>query len=47
MDWENLPATTVKGIKDGGCTVTIEKGVAEILQEGGVAPKDIEAIIWR
>lgn len=46
-DWENLPATTVKRIKDGGWTVTIEKGVAEILQEGGVAPKDIEAIIWR
>ena len=46
-DWENLPATTVNRIKHGGWTVTIEKGVAEILQEGGVAPKDIEAIIWR
>lgn len=46
-DWENLPATTVKRIKDVGCTVSIEKGVAEILQKGGVAPKDIEAIIWR
>lgn len=46
-DWENLPATTVKRIEDAGWTVTIEKGVAEILQEGGVAPKDIEAIIWR
>lgn len=46
-DWENLPATLVRRIKDGGWTVTVEKGVAEILQEGGVAPKDIEAIIWR
>ena len=46
-DWENLPATIVKRIKDGGWTVTVEKGIAEILQEGGVAPKDIEAIIWR
>lgn len=46
-DWENLPAVIVKRIKDGGWNVTIEKGVADILQEGGVAPKDIEAIIWR
>ena len=37
----------VKRIKNGGWKVTVEKGVAEILQEGGVAPKDIEAIIWR
>ena len=46
-DWENLPATTRQHIKTIGGTVTIEKGVAEILLEGGVAPKDIEAIIWR
>lgn len=45
-DWENLPAAIVKRIKDGGWTVTIEKGVADILQEGGVAAKDIEAIFW-
>lgn len=46
-DWENSPAMIVKRIKNGGWEVTVEKGVAEILQEGGVAPKDIEAIIWR
>ena len=46
-DWENMPSTIVKRIKDGGFTVTVEKGIAEILQAGGVAPKDIEAIIWR
>lgn len=46
-DWENLPATIVKRIKDGGWTVTIKKEVAEILLEGGVAPKEVEAIIWR
>ena len=46
-DWENLPPTIVKMIRDADCTVTVEKGVAEILQAGGVAPKDIEAIIWR
>ena len=46
-DWENLPPTIVKNIRDANCTITVEKGVAEILQAGGVAPKDIEAIIWR
>ena len=46
-DWENMPAKIVKRIKNGGWTVTVEKGVAEILLEGGVAPKDIEAIVWR
>ena len=46
-DWDNLPPTIVKRIKDGGWKVTVAKGVAEILQEGGVEPKDIEAIIWR
>ena len=46
-DWENLPPVIVKRIKDGGWKVTVEKGIAEILQEGGVAPKDIEAIVWR
>ncbi len=46
-DWENLPPTIVKRLKDGGWMVTVERGVADILEEGGVAPKDIEAIIWR
>ena len=46
-DWENLPSRIVSRIKDGGWMVTVKKGVAEILQEGEVAPKDIEAIIWR
>ena len=46
-DWQNMPSTIVKRIEDGGFTVTVEKGIADILQAGGVAPKDIEAIIWR
>ncbi|CAD6567914.1 MAG: hypothetical protein ASARMPREDX12_000839 [Alectoria sarmentosa] len=45
-DWENMPMVIVQRIKDGAWKVTVEKGVAEILQEGGVAPKEIEAIIW-
>lgn len=42
-----MPAVIVKRIKDGGWKVTVEKGIAEILQEGGVAPQEVEAIIWR
>ena len=46
-DWENGPQRIVDRIKDGGWSVTAEKDVAQILREGGVDPKDIEAIIWR
>lgn len=46
-DLENGPATIVKRINDGGWSVKAEKGVAEILKDGGVALKDVEAIIWR
>ena len=46
-DRQNMPATIVKRVKDGSWTITVEKGVAEILEQGGMAPKEIEAIIWR
>lgn len=46
-DRENMPAVIVKRIKDESWNVRVKKGVAEVLQEGGVAPEDIEAIIWR
>lgn len=46
-DWENGPQTIVRRLNDNGWDVTVEKGVAEILQEGGVDPKDVEGIIWR
>jgi len=46
-DWENLSPYIVNRIKSGGWRLTIEKGVAEILQENGISPKEIEGIIWR
>ncbi|KAL8734396.1 MAG: hypothetical protein Q9166_001594 [cf. Caloplaca sp. 2 TL-2023] len=45
-DWENLSARISKKIKDRGWSVTVEKGVADILKDGGVEPKSINAIIW-
>ncbi|KAL9014158.1 MAG: hypothetical protein Q9173_001172, partial [Seirophora scorigena] len=45
-DWENLSACISKRIQEGGWSVTVEKGVAEILQDGGIDPTSITAIIW-
>ena len=46
-DWENLAPRIVKSIRDGGAQVTVEKGVAEILEEGGIKLGDVDSIIWR
>lgn len=46
-DWEKEPAAIAKRIKKAGWSVTVEKGVAEILREGGVDPKEIDSLIWR
>lgn len=45
-DWENLSARISKRIKDGGWSVTVEKGVADILEDGGIDLTAITAIIW-
>ncbi|KAL8819507.1 MAG: hypothetical protein Q9223_002071 [Gallowayella weberi] len=45
-DWENLSARIQKRLEDGGWTVKVEKGVADILDDNGVDPKSINAIIW-
>ena len=45
-DWENLAPRIVKRIRDGGWQVTVEKGVAELLEEGGVNPGDVDSVIW-
>ena len=45
-DLQNAPPTIAKIIANFG-EVTVEKGVAEILQEGGVSPEEIDSIIWR
>ena len=46
-DWKNFAPRILKRIGDGGWQVTVEKGVAELLQEGGVKPEEIDSIIWR
>ncbi|KAI4216357.1 MAG: hypothetical protein LQ351_001367 [Letrouitia transgressa] len=45
-DWENLAPTIQKNISHWNAKVIVEKGVAEILEEGGVGPQEVEAIIW-
>lgn len=45
-DWENLAPKIVNTIKSHGWRVSAEKNVSEILEEGGVELKSIEAIIW-
>lgn len=46
-DWENLVPTLANHIKQEKWQINVEKGVAEILEEGGIKPKDINGIIWR
>ena len=46
-NWENGPKVIADRIKGNGWDVTVQKGIAEILKEGGVDSGDIEAIIWR
>ncbi|KAL8715637.1 MAG: hypothetical protein Q9225_006368 [Loekoesia sp. 1 TL-2023] len=45
-DWENLSPKISNEIKRRGWSVTVEKGVADILKDGGVKPESINAIIW-
>lgn len=37
----------MKRIGDGGWQITVEKGVADILNEAGVKPEEVESIICR
>lgn len=45
-DWENMAPRVVKRIKDGGWTVSVDKGVRQILEEHGVNAGEIEGIVW-
>ena len=48
-DWENLPpAIGLQGLIDGGVVneFKVDKGVADILIEGGVDAGHVEGIIW-
>ncbi|KAL8824158.1 MAG: hypothetical protein Q9170_008238, partial [Blastenia crenularia] len=45
-DWENLSPNIVRRIREGGWSVTVEQGVAKILEQNGIEPRSIAAIIW-
>ncbi|KAL8966816.1 MAG: hypothetical protein Q9197_005773 [Variospora fuerteventurae] len=45
-DWENLSPLLFNRIKEEGWSVTVEKGVADLLQDRGMDPASINAIIW-
>jgi hypothetical protein len=41
------PPKLVEDFKNMGAELHVDKDVAEILQENGIAPADIESVIWR
>ncbi|KAI0146778.1 beta-lactamase-like protein [Pestalotiopsis sp. NC0098] len=45
-DWENLPPPLLERFEKSGYTVDVPKHVREILDEGGVDTKSIEAVVW-
>ncbi|KAL8712618.1 MAG: hypothetical protein Q9220_003149 [cf. Caloplaca sp. 1 TL-2023] len=45
-DWENLAPSIANRIRDKGWSVEVDRGVADILSDGGVEPKSVDAIIW-
>ncbi|CAL8581676.1 hypothetical protein XPA_007363 [Xanthoria parietina] len=45
-DWENLAPKIGARIKEQGWSVSVEKGVSEILEEGGVGLGGVEAVVW-
>lgn len=46
-DFENYSPSIEAYLPTTGYTITIDKSVAEILQEGGVGVDSVEAVIWR
>ncbi|KAI4598544.1 hypothetical protein KJ359_002955 [Pestalotiopsis sp. 9143b] len=45
-DWQNLPPPLLERFEKSGYTVDVPKHVREILDEGGVDTKSIEAVVW-
>ena len=46
-DWGNLAPSVVERIKEIGMTIDVKDNITDILQAGGVDPKDINSVIWR
>ncbi|KAL8998546.1 MAG: hypothetical protein Q9169_002386 [Polycauliona sp. 2 TL-2023] len=45
-DWENLAPKVATAIKEKGWSVAVDKGLVDILKDGEVEPRSINAIIW-
>lgn len=45
-DWENLAPNAAKPIKEIGMTIDVKDDITDILQAGGIDPKDINSVIW-
>lgn len=45
-DLDNLPPSIVEMISQPQWEFKVEKDVAEILEENGVSPRSIEAVVW-
>jgi glyoxylase-like metal-dependent hydrolase (beta-lactamase superfamily II) len=45
-DWWNLSPPLLENIKEEGFQVSVLKDLRQILEEGGVNPSSIEAVIW-
>jgi hypothetical protein len=46
-NWQDQAPDVVNMIKESGWDVHVEKNVADILEENGIQPAVIDAIIWR
>lgn len=46
-DWENLAPSAVERIEKIGLTIDVKNNITDILQAGGVDPKEINSVIWR
>ncbi|KAH8676136.1 beta-lactamase-like protein [Xylariales sp. PMI_506] len=46
QDWENFPPPLLERFAKSGYTLDVPKHAREILEEGGVDTKSIEAVVW-
>ena len=46
-DWKNLAPSAVERVKKIGLTIDVKDNITDILQAGGIDPKDIDSVIWR
>lgn len=46
-DWHNLAPAITERLSRSSHRITVDKGIDEVLDEGGIDRKSIKAIIWR